>query len=432
MGSKLFSYLKSIPEDCTFNQDKGAEDVAQALRDGLKLSTLDLSDATNSFPLDVTMFILDKMNNRLCLDTADLQLFEALSRAPWRYPKNPKGKTLCYLNRGQPLGLYPSFAAFALSHHCIVRACNPRFYRILGDDIVIDSDTAKLLRESYRKLGVKLSEQKCFDSDRLAEFAGKVIVDDKFYVQPKHKQLSDRNFVDVVAKLPGFKKFLRTKQRQVVKILDKVHYRDSSFGLARRYIDTDERPLVASYMYSQFVAGILQGDMAEDKVYSSPHHRLQKRLKVRIHLRHIRKTHVNAFTNTQVEVEEVETIYEDRNSIESRILETAGVNSVESEHAIQGWVLDNRIPSGDPRPESKAWTLYKQRTRRTLQKFESAILDEHVSDKQVSKDLEQTGTAQTLKGTEAASCDENIMQEEVAVHTSDSGNNPTLKVRRRR
>lgn len=432
MGSKLFNYLKSIPEDCTFDQDRGASDVAQALHDGIKLSTLDLSDATNSFPLDVTMFILDKMNNRLCLDTADLQLFEALSRAPWRYPRNPEGKELCYLNRGQPLGLYPSFAAFALSHHCIVRACNPKFYRVLGDDIVIDSETAKLLRDSYQRLGVKLSEQKCFDSDRLAEFAGKVIIDEKFYVQPKHKQLSDRNFVDVVKQLPGFKKFTLPRQRRVLETLDKVHRKDSPYGLARRYVDIPERPLVASYMYSQCVAEILQGGALEDKVYSSPHHKHLKRLTVRIQLRRIRDTHANAYTGYNVEVEEAETIYGDRNSIEARVLETAGVYTVESEHAINGWVLDDRIPSGDPRPESKVWLLASKNVARFLQKQESKILDEHVSDEQVSKDLEQTGTAQTLKGTEADSCDENIVLEEQAEHTPDSGINPTLKVRRRR
>lgn len=432
MGSKLFNYLKSIPEDCTFDQDKGAADVAQALRDGIKLSTLDLSDATNSFPLEVTMFILDKMNNRLCLDPADLQLFEVLSRAPWRYPKNPEGKALCYLNRGQPLGLYPSFAAFALSHHCIVRACNPSFYRILGDDIVIDSDTAKLLRESYQRLGVKLSEQKCFDSDRLAEFAGKVIVDNKFYHQPKHKQLSDRNFVDVVKHLPGFKKFALPRQRRVLDVLNKVHVKDSPYGLARRYVDIPERPLVASYMYSQIVAEVLQGGALEDKVYSSPHKKLQSRLGVRIHLRRIREVHKNAYSGTEVEVEEEVTIYGDRNGMEARILETAGVLTVESDCAIQGWVLDDRIPGGDPRPESKAWQLLRKPVARFLQEQESKILDEHVGDKQISKDLEQTGIAQTLEGTEASSCDENIVLEEIAEHTPDSGFNPTLKVRRRR
>lgn len=440
MGSKLFNYLKSVPEDCTFDQDRGAKDVAEALRSGIKLSTLDLSDATNSFPLDVTMFILEQMNDRLCLHTADLQLFEALSRAPWKYPKNPEGKDLCFLNRGQPLGLYPSFAAFALSHHCIVRACNPSFYRILGDDIVIDSESAVRLRHSYERLGVKLSEQKCFDSDRLAEFAGKVIIDDKFYVQPKHRQLSDRNFVDVLRKLPGFKKFTSARQRKVVKILDKVHAKDSPFGLAQRYIDIPERPLIASYLYSQMISEILEGDQVEDKVYSSPYYEKLKRLSVRIQLRRIRELHENVLSGFDVEVFEEETICEDRNSVEARVLERSGVNLVESDHAIHGWVLDNRIPSGDPRPESKAWLLSKSKTLRFIEKCESEILDEHVNGTEISETCDMNGTARIShdldglagKDPEAESRDENIMLEETDTTTSDRGHQSHVKVRRKR
>jgi hypothetical protein len=393
MGTKLFRYLKTLPEDCTFNQDQGVSDVAEALEQGLKLATLDLSDATNSFPLEVTMHILRSMNPKLDIHEVDMMLFEYLSTAPWRYPKNPAGKETCFLNRGQPLGLYPSFAAFALSHHVIVRACQPKFYRVLGDDIVIDAETAKLLRVSYQRLGVKLSEQKCFESDQLAEFAGKVIIGRKTYVQPKHKQLSDWNFVDVVKAIPNFIRFALPRQRKVLSYLNQVHRQDSPYGLARRYIDIPERPLIASYQWSQILSELLEGEEALDSIFISPFAKQLKRLGLRMHLRHIRKNSSNAFSGIDPEHLGDEAIYEDRNSMESRILIDAGVNQVSTSKPIPGWSHENEIPTGRPQPLPKPWVLLQKRTLARLDEMSKQMDNDwydnlHLTDDSVPMDRE--------------------------------------------
>jgi hypothetical protein len=83
-------------------------------------------------------------------------------------------------NKGQPLGLYPSFAAFSLWHGAILRSLeiglgvNDKF-RIVGDDVVI---TDGALYHKYRtyldKYKVPVSEGKTFVKTNGAEFLGRV------------------------------------------------------------------------------------------------------------------------------------------------------------------------------------------------------------------------------------------------------------------
>lgn len=69
------------------------------------------------------------------------------------------------------MGFYSSWAAFSLTHHVIVRACEissgffsvkpGSTYVVLGDDICISSqEVAKEYREFMRMLGVEISEAK--------------------------------------------------------------------------------------------------------------------------------------------------------------------------------------------------------------------------------------------------------------------------------
>jgi hypothetical protein len=192
----LYEALRCIPQDCTFDQEAGVRAISSWLRDGKEVSSIDLSSATDRFPLAVTRGVLKSFaltpNHRMWVDT-----FCFLSRVPVGVGFSLDEETVSHhlpavledgvlkWEVGQPLGTVPSFAAFALSHHWLVRAAFEAVgyegdvgewpYAILGDDLVIaDERVAQLYRTWIAHLGVQISEAKSL-SGRLGEFAGRMI-----------------------------------------------------------------------------------------------------------------------------------------------------------------------------------------------------------------------------------------------------------------
>lgn len=212
MGNRLYRILRDIPEDCTHDQDKGVLEIQNAMKQGISVAALDLSSATDRFPAEVTFKLLSTFG----FPEEDIQLFRDLSRGIW---KLPNGKEISWTN-GQPLGLYPSFAAFALSHHLVVQLVKPKFYRILGDDLVISTDALESITKMYEKLGVPISEDKSINSPILTEFGGRIITKDDILAQPKWRDVSDRNFVDLAQSYgPKVVHILKPRQLKVIEIL---------------------------------------------------------------------------------------------------------------------------------------------------------------------------------------------------------------------
>jgi len=114
------------------------------------------------------------------------------------------------------MGLYPSFPAFALSHHRLLTDIEEELgvkdtYRILGDDIVIsDGDVHESYRSKLNDLACPVSESKCLISNKFAEFAGKLVTGDSEFPTFKHRHVSSRNFLDIV----------RSLGRQAIGLLD--------------------------------------------------------------------------------------------------------------------------------------------------------------------------------------------------------------------
>jgi hypothetical protein len=179
-AKSLYRALRHIPQDCTFDQEKGANQVIQWLREGRTVYSFDLSSATDRFPLALTRTVLlalsESPNMKGWVNT-----FSILARIPAMVGYKGSAKAHIAWKVGQPLGVVASFAAFALTHHALVRSLwrgNPSEapYVILGDDLVIADDE---LATSYRRvvtevLGVEISEAKSLHG-RLGEFAGRII-----------------------------------------------------------------------------------------------------------------------------------------------------------------------------------------------------------------------------------------------------------------
>jgi hypothetical protein len=151
-----------------------------------------------------------------------IQVFALASAGYWAVndPTLNRERLLTW-DKGQPLGLGPSFGAFALAHHAVMReiSADPREYVLLGDDIVIKQPrvAAKYMEYMQESLGCPVSMSKTLESDQVAEFAGKVITSSAVFHPYKWRETSDRNFLDLVRNMgPNYIKLLQRRQRDVV------------------------------------------------------------------------------------------------------------------------------------------------------------------------------------------------------------------------
>jgi len=202
----LLSALAHCEWDCTHEQSKGVLGVQKWLAEGRKVFSVDLSDATNNFPLHLQIRLL----NYLGLPPEDIRLLELVSRSPFRLSWGD-GRLITW-TVGQPLGAGPSFMSFALGHAVIalaaeisagvpVKDLGSHFY-ILGDDIVISDDSVHAAYRGYLGvLGCPVSESKCLQSLVAGEFAGKLITKDHVYHGYKYREISDISFLDVLRNL---------------------------------------------------------------------------------------------------------------------------------------------------------------------------------------------------------------------------------------
>lgn len=167
LHDSIFSYLRKLPYDGTFDQDGALKRLLANKADGHKFYSFDLSAATDRLPIDLQEQILqllgyDSRNWRRLLDLG------------WHW----KGEQVKY-SVGQPMGAYSSWAMLALTHHVIVRYAALQAgltevpnYVVLGDDIVINHDqVASEYLIIMRTLGVSINMSKSIVSKDMVEFA---------------------------------------------------------------------------------------------------------------------------------------------------------------------------------------------------------------------------------------------------------------------
>lgn len=217
LGDTLYRTLKVLPWDCTFDQTKAIPDIQDSLSHGNVVHSIDLSGATDYFPLDLQVQVLKRIFSSDIVD-----MFSEISQGDWEMP----GFGQISWKRGQPLGLYPSFGAFALTHGCLLLGLQKKpsydgqFY-ILGDDVVIlDTELKDAYIQTLSELGCPISPTKSISSGKLCEFAGKIVTSSEVFPQYKWRLISDDSFIDIVRNL-GVRsmRLLRKRQRSVVELL---------------------------------------------------------------------------------------------------------------------------------------------------------------------------------------------------------------------
>lgn len=175
----LFRVLRKIPQDCTFNQGNFLE----LTKDWKKFHSLDLTAATDRFPISVISMVLKGL-----LPSSFVESWvQIMVSAPFDYKRNNKLEKV-YYSVGNPMGAYSSWNSFSIAHHYIIYWCCKELgvdfktskYVMLGDDILIGCDQlASKYLECLGRLGVEVSHLKTHSSSKLYEFAKRLVLNGK-------------------------------------------------------------------------------------------------------------------------------------------------------------------------------------------------------------------------------------------------------------
>lgn len=183
LHDSLFSLLKTIPNDATFDQDLAFKRAISKSKESGHCYGFDLSAATDRLPLIIQIKILSGFIGGHLASLWGV----ILSSRDFYIPENKyiPGDYFIRYAVGQPMGALSSWAMLALTHHAIVQYANSLIgnrgwteaYEVLGDDIVIfDAHLASKYVELMGEFGVALNMSKSVISiqkEPVVEFAKK-------------------------------------------------------------------------------------------------------------------------------------------------------------------------------------------------------------------------------------------------------------------
>lgn len=260
LGSEMYSYIKShTPWDCTFDQDKAIPDIQVHLKAHKKVYCYDLSSATDRFPLELQVTMMNSLftNNSW---HKHIELFKELCKIPFNF----QGKPLKW-ERGQPLGMFPSFAMFTLTHGMLLYALNEykwnnQFY-VLGDDVIIlDDKLAENYENALKDLDIPYSPEKTLNSFEFGEFTGRIVLPDTVFPMLKWKTVNPNNYLDTVKNwgLPSLS-LLPRKVQSAVKAISALPepwgkgYNPEGLSLSERFQRVDgllDQEITSGYLAS--------------------------------------------------------------------------------------------------------------------------------------------------------------------------------------
>lgn len=165
LHDKVMRLLKKIPMDGTYVQNEQFDRVKELTSSANYIHCYDLTAATDRFPIKVQAILLDEYFG----SDFSQQWVNLMTDRDFHTPDGNKIRW----SVGQPLGMYSSWPIFALTHHAFLFHCartqreNPfkfEAYALLGDDVVIWSNTSAAVGQAYYdkmiKIGVKINLSK--------------------------------------------------------------------------------------------------------------------------------------------------------------------------------------------------------------------------------------------------------------------------------
>lgn len=232
------TYARKLQSDVTHDQESGVHWVQEKLRQGIELAGSDLTSASDLLDVELSLLLVDRI-----FGFPEIQGYEdyrdyffEVSRSKWWCPG-----LNCEVQwqQGDVLGTGPSFGLLTLTNNaaalCAVFHARQEgvidkaipwddCFRIVGDDIVMRSQIEPYYTRIIEDLGGEINHSKTLKSDRVAEFAGRVITSNGSYLKAiKYSEPSDNSFMSYVAQLGDQAKYLlMPKQRQVYDLLREV------------------------------------------------------------------------------------------------------------------------------------------------------------------------------------------------------------------
>lgn len=184
----LFSMLRGLPNDGTFDQDASFERCISKAKLYNCAYAFDLSSATDRLPVSLQAGVINLIYNHPFLGDfwKDLLVNRRFIVRSTMFP-DYQGEDYLYAT-GQPMGGLSSWAMLAVTHHLIMQSCAFRVYgtrkwydkyEILGDDIVIfDHAVAMeyLALMGALDVGINLSKSLTSDALQTLEFAKRTAV----------------------------------------------------------------------------------------------------------------------------------------------------------------------------------------------------------------------------------------------------------------
>jgi hypothetical protein len=158
--------LKRMPCDGSFGHEVLGNKVKKFTKHR-GLFCFDLTAATDRFPLSVQVAALKPLLGDLVHEWSQLLVNRTFTF---------NGEAIRY-ERGQPMGLLTSWAAFSVAHHVIINYCkkDKSFYAVIGDDVGMSSvEGAKRYQTLMSELGVSINDSKSLipsSGNKVAEIA---------------------------------------------------------------------------------------------------------------------------------------------------------------------------------------------------------------------------------------------------------------------
>lgn len=177
---------------CVKDQKEGLRWAQSQLRQGKKLTSLDLTAATDT--LDFRVFTRELKRDfpgKTGLLETYATYFEELSSLPlWCETLDSPVQ----FETGQPLGMKGSFQTLTAMNRlagfyaCQVTKYPDGCFRIVGDDFVCHSEIAPAYNAIIERLGGSTNVEKAMESDRYAEFLSHIVTKDNVYItKPKYR-----------------------------------------------------------------------------------------------------------------------------------------------------------------------------------------------------------------------------------------------------